>query len=159
MNKAVKTIGKISTIYSGIGIIFVGLIIFGIAIFALTNYKEYEGKVTAVISNIQKERIDSYSDDSNEEQYNYTVFVDYEVDGFEYKGIEYDSYNSSMKIGDKIEIKYDLDDPSKIQSENGKTFIFVFITLGGLVTIFGIYQTIKGFKSNKENPMYNAMKD
>ena len=162
MNNVIKKMGKISSIATGIGVFLVGAIILAISLFAYFNYHDLDGKVMATISNIKKERKEEiYIDEENlneDEQYNYTVYVDYEVDGKEYKNIELNSYNSSMKIGQTIEIQYDLNNPSKIQGQNGKTFILIFIVIGSLVIIFGIYETIKGFKLTKNNPMYDVMK-
>lgn len=162
MNSIIKKMGKVTSITTGIGAIVVGLIILAISIYAYTNYKELDGKVMAIITDIKKEKVENiYNDeeDLDKEEYDYTVYVDYEVDGKEYKNIEYDSYDSSMKIGEKIEINYDPNDPSKIQGQNGKTFILIFIVIGALATLFGIYTTIKGFKIEKDNPMYSVMKD
>lgn len=160
MNDIIKKLGITSSIISGIGFILVGLVILGISLFALVNHQEYDGKTTATISYIKQERKEFISnDDSNEEQYEYTVFVDYVVDGKEYKHVQFDSYDSSMKVGQTINIKYDLNDPSKIQSQNGMLFIIAFIIIGFAAIVFGIFNTIKSFKQTKENPMYQVMRN
>lgn len=162
MNEILKKTGKISSILSGLGATLVGLVILGIAAFAFFNHEEYDGVTTETICDIKEELSEfPVADDGNlnpEEQYEYTVFVDYTVDGKEYKHVEYGAYSSSMKVGQSVEIKYDVNDPSKIQSPGGKTIIIVFMILGGAVVVFGIYRTIKGFKVDKENPMFQVMR-
>lgn len=162
MNEVLKKTGKISSILSGLGATLVGLVILGIAAFAFFNHEEYDGVTTGTICDINKELSEfPVEEDGNlnpEEQYDYTVFVDYTVDGKEYKHVEYGAYSSSMKVGQSVEIKYDVNDPSKIQSPGGKTIIIVFMILGGAVVVFGIYRTIKGFKVDKENPMFQVMR-
>lgn len=163
MNDIIKKTGKLSSIVGGIGIFLVGLIILGISTFSFINYRDLDGKTNATIIDIQKELADDvFVDDTNlyqEEQYNYTVFIDYSVDGKEYKHVQYDNYNSDMKVGQIIEIQYDAKDPSKIQSTNGKTFIYIFIAIGALATIFGGYRIAKSIKMDKENPMYDVMRN
>lgn len=162
MNNTIKTAGKISNIFGGLSFLLTGLVILGISIFVCLNYHDLDGKTNAIIVDIQKELIDVFTDDNDlypEEQYDYKVFIDYSVDGQEYKHVQYDSYDSSMKVGQEIEIQYDTKDPSNIQSTNSKTFIYAFIVIGALASTFGVFRTVKSVKSDKENPMYAVMKD
>lgn len=145
---------KITITSIGVVSIIVGLIIFGISLFSLINHKELDGRVEATISDIKREKLETVikdEDSFSEDEYEYTVFVNYTVDKKEYKNVKYDRWVSTMKVGDKLEVEYDPKDPSKIQSINGKTDIIILMSLGGLITVFGIVKTILEVKSNKDN--------
>ena len=118
---------------------FIGFIIFGLifvagSIFIMTRpkieYKTCEGTVVNI-----EEYYDTFDGDN---QLCHRVYVDYTVDGKEYKNAEYGSYNSSMKEGDKVAVYYDPSDPSSIQPEGFETVPYVVLGAGCVAIIVGV---------------------
>ena len=150
-NKIEKVVNKVylfQSIKMAIGFIIVGLLMLGISTFAFINYKEYDGVTNATISKIAK--TDDRTAMEEEEDIGYTVYVDYEIDGKEFKNIELGSYSSDMKEGDKIEIRYDLNDPYQIKTPGGRLFISIFMVISSLAIVFGVYNLIKIRKNSKK---------
>ncbi len=120
-------------------IIVMGIILAGAAIFALTrpktDYLTCEGTIVRI-----EEDLDLAADDTN---VIYKVYVDYTVDGKEYKEVDYGSYNSSMKEGGKVTVYYDPADPSKIQAEGFETVPYVVLGAGIVAVIIGVIIFIK----------------
>ena len=82
------------------------------------------------------------------EEFEYKVFVDYEVDGVKWKGIEYGAYDSSMEIGDTVKVKYDVKDPSFIQAESSENVPYIVGGAGLVVLAFGIFSLVKALKED-----------
>lgn len=55
-----------------------------------------------------------------DEEYDYTTYVDYEVNGVKYDDVVYGAYSSSMKEGDEVVVLYDVNNPEYIESPSAK---------------------------------------
>ena len=71
----------------------------------LQTKNSYDGSVTAVITGIDREWAGTDSDGFDE--YDYHVYIEYEINGKKFENVEYPGYSSSMKKGDTVEILYD----------------------------------------------------
>lgn len=71
----------------------------------------------------------------------YMAYVDYTVNGVEYKNIQLNYYTSSMKIGDDVIIRYDPQKPEKPASISlhNETLYITFYTLGILTFLVAIF--------------------
>lgn len=92
-------------------------------------------------------RIEEHYNDIDE-MYEHTVFVDYEVDGVKFKGIEYGAYDSSMEIGDTVKAEYDMKDPTFIQAEGSENVPYIVGGAGLAVLAFGIFSLVKAIKED-----------
>ena len=138
------------------GVAFIGL---GIYIFVSEQNKTYE-ITTAVIEKIETETI---GDDST----TYVLVTYTDKDGAEHKNIRLNSYRSFWKVGDKIEIKYNVADPEDIKTPSSSFMLLViFVALGAISTIVGIFtciRTVKGVKRKanitKSNIVFNEFEE
>ena len=108
--------------------------------------KEHYVQVDATIVQILRE--ESYDSVNDETDVDYTVFVDYEYGGKEYKHVQLDYYNSSMRQGERLQIEIDSRDPGTVVSNN-----WWIMLVGGFVScpwgrclVFGLppWQKSKG---------------
>ncbi len=97
------------------------------------EYLSVEGTIVDIVENY-----DPIDDDCD-----YSTYVDYEVEGKEYKNVEYGSYNSSMEIGDRVEVLYSPNNPNHIQAPGYKTVPYVVLTISSIEVIVGIVSLIK----------------
>lgn len=134
--KAVRILIPITVIVTALSLI----ILSGIAIAKNDDitYKDVEATIVRI-----KEEYDTV-----QEQYEYTVFVDYEVDGVKYKGVQYGAYDSSMQIGDKVTAKYDVDNPEFIQAEGSEKVPYIVGGAGLAALVFGIVLFVKAVKED-----------
>lgn len=115
-----------------------GGIVFGIFAIKRINKGKSFTPVQGVIT-----RIDAQSggiDENGNTEYTYYVFVKYTVDGTEYES-ELGEYQSSYREGDSIEVKYNPDNPSEIQSTSTLSAILtiampIVAVLAGAVLLF-----------------------
>ena len=71
------------------------------------------------------------------EEIDYTVYVDYEVNGQKYSAA-YPAYSSSMKVGDEVEVLYDPADPADITAPGSAAVPWVFLGAGIGVLLLGV---------------------
>ena len=131
-----KILMAVSTIL--LALILTGLSVIGIVRKDDAEYRDVEATIV---------RINEEYDQINE-QYEYTVFVDYEVDGVKYKSVEYGAYDSSMEIGDTVEAKYDVNNPEVIEAEGSEKVPYIVGGVGIAVAVFGVFMLIKAIKEN-----------
>lgn len=117
-------------IFSVVGGFFLGLGIMFVVL--LGSIHEGKVEVDAVIA-----YIDTYGDEGG------TVFVDYYYMGEEYKGIELDSYSSSMRVGDEIVVFISPKNPTEAIDKNTTSMVRIlmggiFGGIGGIFVIIGI---------------------
>lgn len=68
------------------------------------------------------------------------AFVDYVIDGKEYKDIRLNYYSQSMDIGDTLTVTYDIDNPSYIEGEGSfQMAAYIMMILGIAFCFFGIF--------------------
>ena len=101
------------------------------------NPKSYDGTTTGTIV-----ALDQHLGVDNEQDV--TVYIDYTVDGVRYSHMSYNSYNSSMQVGDTVKVCYNTSDPTQSSAPFGKTVLFMsimFIFLG----ILTLFRSLRGF--------------
>ncbi len=131
---------KAAKIRNAIGLLIAGIVLVGISIFIMRAPKVEYVTATAAIVDIQVE----HDDIENSEVY--TVFVDYTIDGVDYKNVEYGSYSSSMSVGDTVDIEYDPADPSHIQAPGSDMIPYILLAVGAVSFVIGVVSTVKSFK-------------
>ena len=138
MNKIEKIV---SSVFMLIGII---LIIVGVVIFNYTeNFKENGIETVAEITGIHR-----YKQSANDYGKNTQVYVKYKVDGREYdQKLKY--YVSDMQIGQEVRIYYNPNNPSSIQSAEGRSIV-TLIPFGLGIIFFLIGIIILVIKGNKK---------
>ena len=110
-----------------------------IGIILLVNPKEYDSKAEATITKIDiVDTIVDTSGDSTDISYVYSVLVSYTANGIEYNDVELNSYSSSMKEGQKINIKYNASAPTDIAEDGFDWMPIVFIAFGVISAIVSI---------------------
>lgn len=116
------------------GIVFVALSIYmGVAT------KSFTGSTMATIVNIEEHVEWVGAGDDEHPETVYTQFITYRVKGVKYENVEFGSCDEDAQIGDRIEIKYDEDDPARITDTDTSTpkivggISAVFILAGGFV--------------------------
>lgn len=130
-------------ILMAVSTILMALILTGLSVIGIVRKDDAEYRdVEATIVRINEEY------DQINEQYEYTVFVDYEVDGVKYKSVEYGAYDSSMEIGDTVEAKNDVNNPEVIEAEGSEKVPYIVGGVGIAVAVFGVFMLIKAIKEN-----------
>lgn len=104
--------------------------------------------VTAVITDIQHYR-------EHDGKEGHDVYVTYQYDGVEYEDISLGFYSSSMRKGQSLEVLCDSNNPEKIRSQSGLTFVqIVLYSLGGVFILIGL---IPGLVTIGKNKKKNAL--
>lgn len=114
----------------GIVFTFIGVLMLAVAVFLFvigTNAKKGSIKVPATISNII-----SHTTTGGKEKY--TVLVDYEFDGRQFKDSRLGYYNSGMEIGDVVDVYIN---PDKAYDINPMTEKYSYIIPVVLGVVFG----------------------
>ena len=101
----------------------------------------YDASATAVITGIEREW--RGTDEDGFDEYDYHVWVDYEVDGKTYEHVEYPGYDSSMKDGDEIEIRYQSANPGEISEANITGNAAIIIVVGSVLCLIGAFFILK----------------
>lgn len=110
--------------------LFLGLLGMIVGGTSLVNRQRYL-PVDATIIRIDEEY------DITENRYNYTTFAKYQVNGKEYEGnIGY--YEHGFQEGKVIEIRYNPNDPTKVEAGSLGAMIY-FAAIGIVLTASGIY--------------------
>lgn len=78
--------------------------------------------------------------DMAEERYTYRTFARYQVDGKEYEG-DIGFYAAGFEEGKVIEIRYDADNPEKVEASTSGALIY-YIAIGTVLTGAGFYLLI-----------------
>ena len=134
MKKLVSIVLSVVFIAGGVAFIVLG-------IHQISTKDLYDSTVTATVVDVE-ENLDTITDPENAET-NVTVYIDYEVDGVKYEHVEAPEYDSSMKVGDTMEILYQSKDPSKYSGQNIGQTAAIFIGLGAVLAIAGCAATVK----------------
>ena len=123
------------------------LMITGVVIFIITLNNQNYIKVEAIVTNVEETQETTYDDDGTSITTVYNATLRYTVDGKEYTQT-LDNV-SKCKIGDKMTIYYNPDNPKQItQSKN--IIIPIAIIVGGVAFLTGgIISAVKAVKRNK----------
>lgn len=125
-NKVVNRLVPLPFILAGIVFAVVGIFVYNNNKIFMESAKE----TTAVIKEI------------NNDDDDYTVVVYFNIDGTIYEGV-LNEYNISMKTGGKVQIFYNVSNPSNFRSATSNNLAYIFIGLGLLVAFFGMIFLIK----------------
>lgn len=132
---------KILNIIFPIAAVVLGIVVIVFGVNKLNSKKLYDASVTGVISGIEREW--SGTDADGFDEYDYTVYVNYEVDGKKYENVEFPTYDSSMQKGDEIEILYQSDNPQNIAESNIAGNAAIMIVIGSVFALIGAAMGIK----------------
>ena len=132
---------KITKLLFPIIAIIMGIIAIVSGVHKMATKDLYDSTVTATVVDVQEEW-DHTGEDS---ELVYHVYIDYEVDGVKYEHVESPESDSTMQVGDKIELLYQSKDPSKISGKNITGNSVIMIVIGAVVAIGGIIAEIRTF--------------
>lgn len=142
----------------GIGsiIIIVAFVLFSVSIILIgiteksniDNFVAKAGKVEARICNIEPY---TAMGTKGKKVTKHKVYVDYTVDGIMYEYKQLDIYNSSMRVGDIVEIYYNPEFPKLIMSGDTTNYILLMIAGAGIMTVtilVVVYTSVKRARVN-----------
>ncbi len=132
---------KITRLLFPIIAVVLGIIAIVSGVHKMATKDLYDSTVTATIVDVQEEW-DNTGEDS---ELVYHVYIDYEVDGVKYEHVESPESDSTMQVGDTIELLYQSKDPSKISGKNITGNSVIMIVIGVVIAIGGIIAEIKAF--------------
>lgn len=126
-------------------IISVLAVVFGIVfvvsgIHTIATKDLYDSTVTATIVDVQEHWEGTDTEDSHLET---TYYIDYEINGVQYKHVESPNQSGNLGIGDTVEILYQSQNPEKIAAPNMTTGAVIFIIVGAVVAIGGCISTVR----------------
>ena len=155
---AIEEYNYVKTAKSKLPIIFFSIAFIALAALSITMFcinssaQKNMGETQATIMQIKK--VEDYDEDTL--SISYDVYVSYTIDGVDYENIKLNSYSAGMKVGDIVNINYDLSDPSKIVSKG--TFLFIGILAIALLAIVGavLLLYIRSYRPNLEKTKYYA---
>ena len=130
----------IATVFLVIGLVLLGIGAYLGIVPAIP--KEFVGTTQATILDITT----SYGNTTSNGRRNTThdVYVEYEVAGQKYERVKLGYYNSSMAIGQQVEIEYDTRNPEKISSPAGRLLgTIICLALGVVFAALGVVLQFK----------------
>ena len=118
--------------------IYIIFIVIGLAVAGYGVYSQFfqtKGfeKTTAVIDRIDESYM-GYNDETMQDEYEYTTYVKYTVEGKEYTG-KLNISDASFKEGQEVDVMYNPANPSEMYSEPGITGFIMMVA--GLVVAAG----------------------
>ena len=132
------------------GLIIVGIFFTVVGIISLMQPKVEGIEVEATIVDIQKEEGITNADGYTE--FYYTVYVDYtDKEGNTHINVEYPMHTDDMVVGNKINIKYDPNNPDKIVTDNPLLLNIIFIVVGIVATVLSIIKIVNTIKTKDIN--------
>lgn len=135
--------------YIGRALIPLGLILMIVSIFVFRSADHTQGfkKTESVVSRLEPGEDEYTESDGTLHEATDTVFIKYTVDGKEYE-TEFGVF-PGYKIGDKIKIVYNPEDPKEISSPVGIVLPIVILAGGAALMIGGIISLIRAAKKQK----------
>ena len=133
---------KFFTIKNAIGFMLIGLAFVVFGIFALSAPRDEYLQTEATIVNIEE----YYEDFGSDRQLMNRVYIDYEVDGVKYENVEFNAYDSSMKVGGTVTIEYSPEDPTVIQSTGDGWMLYIFILVGAIAFVGGVISLVRSIR-------------
>ncbi len=126
------------------GILILGIVIFLLGCIQPSRYeraKESGYEIEATVVKVVEKIEDSFEGPSST---TYTIYVDYSVDGNEYKNIKVAKYYDTDKysVGDTIIIVVNPNNPEKMMFEGG-----IVCVIGFIIVVFAIILKIKTRKN------------
>ncbi len=127
------------------------LIVFGIFFFISDNNNKNYVRTEAIVSKVELSREATYDIDGNREEAMYNIFVKYTVNGKEYDTELGEMYEH--KVGDKITIVYNPDDPNQISSPPSLILNIALLLGGAAALVGGIISAVNSVKRYKKMNM------
>ena len=124
------------------------LITFGIFVLIINLNNQNYIKIESTVVDIKEEEDIITDGDGNHTTITYDVTVNYTVDGTEYTGT-LDNV-SKHKVGDKMDIYYNPDDPNQITETKSLILPVVIIALGAASFSSGIVSAVNVVKRHKQ---------
>lgn len=132
---------KVFSIIFAVVFVVAGIFVIVMGVNRLNSKKDYDASTTGVIVGIEREW--TGTDEDGFDQYSYTVYIDYEVDGQKYENVQYPSYDSSMQKGGEVEVLYQSSDPTNIAEGNLTGNATIMIVIGAVCALFGAAAVVK----------------
>lgn len=152
---------KNNKLFISLFFILIGCLFTFLGIIIIQNSKntkiENPKEAIAIITELNKSKSTTGTGRNRSSTYTTTPTIKYKVDGKEYvKMLSY--YDSSMEVGKEITIKYDPENPNKLQETAGQSLIkFLPMLLGIAALIFGFTSIIsKVIKSNNKRNLIST---
>ena len=127
------------------------LIIVGIFLFISDNHNKDYIKTEATVSRVVLVKEETYDAEGNRDEAMYRIYVKYTVDGKEYDNELGEMFEH--KVGDKINIVYNPNNPNEISQPSNIIFNLVFL-IGGVASLVGgtisAVNAVKRHKKMKE---------
>ena len=124
------------------------LIIMSILLFVIGNHNKNYIKIESTVSKVELVKEETTDSEGNTDEAIYNIYVKYTVDGK-----EYDTELGEMskrKVGDKITIVYNPNNPSEI-SQPSSIILNICLLVGGIVSLAGgIISSINAVKRYKK---------
>ena len=130
---------RVVKLFVNIACIAFGIIFAVVGIHQLKTKDLYDSTATATVVDIEEH----WESDGDGQTLVTTAYITYEVDGVKYEHVESPSSSSSMKIGDEVEILYQSGNPEKYTGTNIGTLSIVFICVGSVVALAGVFFTLR----------------
>lgn len=105
------------------------------------TWAEAQATIVAIVED--PDYIPTFDDDTPE----YDVYVSYSIAGVAYENVKYGAYTSSWHVGDSVKIWYNVDNPGEITSPNSGMLPLIFIGMGILVIVVGVFILIKTLRT------------
>ena len=134
---------KIFSILFPIVAIAAGIVVIVLGVNHMNSKKLYDASTTGVIVGIERDWTGTDAD--GYDLYDYTVYVDYVIDGKKYENVKYPTYDSSMQKGDEVEILYQTANPANIAEGNLSGNATIMIVMGVVFALMGVGLGIKAF--------------
>lgn len=132
MQKILSLVGPIIAIILGIVVVVAG-------VHKLSTKDLYDSTAQATVVDVQEE----IENDGEDTRTVTKVFIDYEVDGVKYEHVEAPESDSTMQIGDTVEILYQSKNPSEYSGKIITGNAAILIAIGAVVALAGIFVEIK----------------
>ncbi len=132
---------KLFSIIFAVVFVVAGIFVIVMGVNRLNSKKDYDASTTGVIVGIEREW--TGTDEDGFDQYSYTVYIDYEVDGQKYENVQYPSYDSSMQKGGEVEVLYQSSDPTNIAEGNLTGNATIMIVIGAVCALLGAAAVVK----------------
>ena len=140
----------LDAILAGIGLI--GLII-GIFLVSRTiNFNNNSEKIEATVDACEKE---STQDSNGKITITYQNYVNYNFNGVQYNHIILSGVNNALAVGDKIEIRININNPEDVRMMNQTSFVSIALIVISLLVLGGFtYLLIASYINKKEDKNY-----
>lgn len=137
MANIIMLLRKFRIVRCALAFMVIGAVFAGFGIYMCTVPEKERLTTTGTLVEIVE------SIEAADDQVTHETYVDYTVDGKEYKHAYYGAYETGMKVGDTVEVQYLPEDPTDIQAPGAEKVKYVFAGAGIVAFIVGLGILIK----------------